>query len=119
MSKASIIMEPTIQNMDVPICKNCIHFSPKVLNGSFTSHFTRCNKFGNKDLVSGKINHEFATSCRNDETLCGKNGKYFIEDKYTKLKVFKYNTIQHIPKGIILASIVYIAYNITWVSKLM
>ena len=104
-------MSNNIRNMNLPLCKSCIHFSPEVLNGSFTSHFTKCNKFGNKDLVSGQINHEFATSCRNDETLCGIKANYFKEDPNIKIKIARYNFLNYLPKKIIIVSVIVVLFK--------
>jgi hypothetical protein len=86
-----------IKNINVPSCKNCIHYKPKLLDQDFTSTFNKCEKFGEKDIITDKITYKFADSCRNDETKCGFEGKYFEEEKNIKLKLLKHKIITSIP----------------------
>jgi hypothetical protein len=79
--------EKIIRNMNIPSCKNCIHFNHNIYNNSFSSSLNKCEKFGEKDIVTDKITYDFADSCRNDESKCGKDGKYFEEDKNVNLKL--------------------------------
>ena len=35
--------------------------------------------FGAKNIITGEINHDFASLCRYDNTKCSMDGKYFKE----------------------------------------
>jgi hypothetical protein len=66
----------TIKNIELPSCKNCIHFtysSPSMIE------YGKCSKFGEKNLITDEINNMDASSCRNDNQKCGIEGKYFEE----------------------------------------
>ena len=78
-SLMALRMTSSINNEFVPTCINCKHFSPN-------SHGLKCTKFGNKDLVNGKVTYKNAEDCRNREELCGIDGTYFEHD--SKLNIF-------------------------------
>lgn len=80
--------EKTIRNLNIPSCKNCIHYKAVPYNFDFTSTYNRCEKFGEKDIMTDKIKYDFANLCRGDETQCGKEGKYFEEEENLDLKIF-------------------------------
>ena len=40
------------------------------------SKLSICEKFGELDINTGKINDDFADLCRKDEDKCGSLGKY-------------------------------------------
>ena len=86
-----------IRNANIPSCKNCIYFNPKYTNNDFTSSLTRCTKFGDKNILTDEITYDFADCCRNDETKCGKEGKYFEQEKNINLKILKHKIISNIP----------------------
>jgi hypothetical protein len=39
--------------------------------------YGKCKLFGKINLVSGEINYEYASLAREDDKMCGKNGKLF------------------------------------------
>jgi hypothetical protein len=86
-----------IQNIDVPACKNCIYYKTNNFENDFTSPFNKCEKFGEKDIITDKITYNSANYCRIDETKCGKEGKFFEEEKNIKLKIFNHNIISNMP----------------------
>lgn len=86
-----------IKNMDFPSCKNCIYYKPNLMDRDFTSSLNKCEKFGVKDIITDKITYNYADSCRNDETKCGIEGKYFEEEKNINLKLIKHNIVTNIP----------------------
>ena len=98
-----------IQNMEFPSCKNCIYYKPSFLNNDFTSTFNKCYKFGEKDIVTDKVTYNFADFCRNDETKCGKEGKYFKKEKNIKFKVFRHKIISNFPLSL---PIIFIIINL-------
>jgi hypothetical protein len=68
--------EKFIKNINIPSCRNCIHYKPEIYT-DFDSTLNKCEKFGEKNIINGEIRLDFADSCRNDETKCGHSGKYF------------------------------------------
>jgi len=77
-------MRSFIKNTDMPSCVNCVHFiEPKMVLESEQSIvlFGKCKLFGDKNLVTGKIDYKFASDCRHSKSgeLCGVDGKYFDE----------------------------------------
>ena len=74
-----------IINSNVVICRNCVYFRPQSL-------FGKCNQFGIKNMVSGEIDYKYASSCRDDESKCGGQGKLFIKEK--EIKIFIRNAIR-------------------------
>jgi len=80
--------ENIIKNVNIPSCKKCIYYNPDPHNFDFTSKYNRCQKFGEKDIVTDKIKYEFAELCRPDESKCGKEGKYFEEEQNLDMKLF-------------------------------
>jgi hypothetical protein len=76
-----------IVNIEKPICNLCVHFiSPKSHKYQDYDYkkMGKCGFFGNKNLVTGKIEYDFAIHCRTDKKKCGEYGRYFIR-KYVKL----------------------------------
>jgi hypothetical protein len=53
----------------------------------------RCSKFGEKNIITDEIKYDYADKCREKESLCGKEGKYFEkeDDLILSLKIIKYN----------------------------
>ena len=83
--------EKIIKNINIPSCRNCIHYKPDMYHNDFTSPYVRCEKFGVKDIITDKISYKFADYARNDDALCGKEGKYFEEEKNIDIKVLKHS----------------------------
>lgn len=73
---AILSMKSKIKNCDFPICKHCVYFIPS--GDPYDSSLSLCRKFGEKNLVDGKIRYIFAQTARYDETYCGKKGMWFI-----------------------------------------
>ena len=78
-----------IKNINLPSCRNCIYYQYKNLNPDFSS-INKCEKFGEKDIVNGMIKYDYANSCRENESKCGKEGKYFEEDTNFFMKNLKF-----------------------------
>lgn len=66
---------PRIKNYNGILCKNCIYYKSE----NYVSN--KCIKFGELDLVSGKIEYDYAYKCRVDSNCCGLEAKYFQERK--------------------------------------
>lgn len=69
-----------IENINVPLCKNCLYFTHHKYPEFFD--LGRCTKFGKMDIVSGEIDYQYAYTRRNNDKFCGYNGTYFEERKY-------------------------------------
>lgn len=84
----SCIKLHTIKNLGLPICSNCIHFIEYKNNYPYDpvpdSSFSKCKKFGEKDLVNGEITYKYASLCRDDELKCGIKGVFYEENKELK-----------------------------------
>ena len=83
-----------IKNLNVPACRNCIYYSSH--RDDFDSTLNVCEKFGEKNIVTNKIKYKYVDSCREDEHLCGKEGKYFEEEKNIDIKVAKHYIAKNI-----------------------
>jgi len=90
-----------ITNYGFPACRNCVYYQPNYYNSDFTSPLNKCNKFGIKDIITDKITYNYADLCRNDDTKCGKEGKYFLKETNIKMKVWKHSFISNLPRNII------------------
>jgi hypothetical protein len=74
--------EKIIKNMEIPACRNCIHYKPYIsgLGSDYSSSLSECHKFGTKDIITDKIRYDSPSLARDNEEKCGKEGKYFVED---------------------------------------
>ena len=104
----SVNCNKIIKNENIQSCRNCVHFKPslKVLDDDFSS-FGKCDKFGSKDIISGKITDYYADYCRNNEDKCGHDGKYWEIEKNLDLKILKHKIYSNWPL-ILVVEIVYI-----------
>ena len=93
--------ERIIKNINIPACRNCIHYQPDPFYNDFTSLLNKCNKFGDKNIVTDKITYDFADQCRNDQSKCGKEGKHFVEEPNINMKILKYSLLKNMPYAII------------------
>ena len=67
----------TIKNGDLPACRDCKYLIPCPIDQ--TSFLTaKCEKIGEKNILSGEIKNFYIDICRKDPTLCGQSGKYFV-----------------------------------------
>ena len=66
-----------ICNHDAPSCVDCVHFveEKKFNNPINMNQYGKCSIFGQKDVVTGQIQYEYALTCRNNQ--CGVNGTFF------------------------------------------
>ena len=95
---------PIITNVNIPSCKNCKYYNPSHYN-DFTS-LNKCNKFGEKNIITDEITYNYADTCRNDESKCGKDGKYFEKESNVNLKIIKYKIINDLPNILLVSSLV-------------
>ena len=67
---------------DKKICANCKFF---------ISDKKECSKFGDIDIITGKYDYEDAKSVRNNESKCGEDAIFFIENYFKILDIpFKF-----------------------------
>jgi hypothetical protein len=90
-------IQPGIQNMNIPSCRNCIHYQPSNNNSDFTSNFSTCAKYGKKDIITDKITFVYTDSCRMDESKCGIEGKYFEQEQNLQQKIIIHTIIHNSP----------------------
>ena len=96
-SGLSMCSDKIIKNMNIPACKNCIYYKPRMLDTDFTSTFNICEKFGTKNIITDKITYGYADLCRRDNDKCGEEGKYFKEEPYIQSKILKHALVSNIP----------------------
>jgi hypothetical protein len=74
--------EQFIENINKPICKDCIYFNPfknKNIEDNINYNKSICTKFGSSDIITGKITYLNIINVRYDTNKCGENAKYFID----------------------------------------
>ena len=98
--------EKIIKNINIPSCRNCIHYKPSYSSTDFTASYNNCNKFGDKNIITNKISYDFADMCRKDENKCGHEGKYFELEKNIELKIVMHQIISRIPSILLVSLIV-------------
>jgi len=62
-----------IKNIKAPVCNDCYYYVAGKLK------LGKCMKFGEKDIITGKINYENVTNSRFIENMCGIKGNYYQE----------------------------------------
>ena len=95
LSLLQVSSEKIIKNINIPSCRNCIHYKPFQYNSDFTSRSSKCEKFGEKDIITNEITYDYADSCRKDSSKCGNEGKYFEEEKNIDLKILKHSIVSN------------------------
>jgi len=90
-----------ITNKNIPVCRNCVFYKPDIYGDDFSSRYSKCGKFGEKNILTGKITYKYVDICRENETLCGKEGKYFEKEEQINWKLMKYIVIKNVPYGIL------------------
>jgi hypothetical protein len=97
-----------IQNINLPSCRNCIHYIPPIYD-RFDSTLSKCGKYGSKNIISNEITYDFATSSRNDKNKCGIEGKDYEVEENIQMKIIKHKLIRITPYAILFTfSILYI-----------
>jgi len=61
-----------------PICRTCKFYKKGT-----------CKQYGFKNVETGEVIHELASSCRSDKFSCGKEGKNFEYDPHYQFNAFK------------------------------
>ena len=77
-----LLNDPNIINNNLPSCSRCIHYRDFFyIFMPINNRFGKCTKFGEKNIITGKINYECADVVRLSEDKCGKNGNLFQAKK--------------------------------------
>ena len=99
--------EKIIKNINIPSCRNCIYYKPPYYSSDFSASYSKCDKFGTKDIITNKISYDdFADSCRRNEDKCGNEGKYFELEKNIELKIFTHQIISGLPNILLIITAV-------------
>ena len=101
----TIVSEKIIKNNNIPLCRNCKYYKPSIASNDFMSKLSICEKFGELDINTGKINDDFADLCRKDEDKCGRLGKYFEKQNYISSRIVSYNILSNLPYTIYISLI--------------
>lgn len=96
-----IIDAKIIKNINVPSCRNCIYYKP-LCDNDFSSSFNKCEYFGTKNIQTDVIDYDDADVCRRDETKCGLDGKYFVEEINVDSKILLHNIKRQLPLILVL-----------------
>lgn len=78
-----LLNNQNIINNHLPSCSRCIHYQDffSILL-PVNNRFGKCSKFGEKNIITGKISYEYADDIRSDEDKCGNDGKLFEPRKF-------------------------------------
>ena len=96
-----------IKNINIPSCRNCIHYKPRYYS-EFTSSLNTCEKFGEKNIITDEITYDFADLCRKDEQKCGKEGKFFEKEENLERKILKHKIINGLPNFLLVGMMYFI-----------
>ena len=100
-----------IKNINSPSCRSCIYYKPNYFK-DFNYIYNKCEKFGEKDIITDEITYRFASLCRSDETKCGYDGKYFIKEENINVKILQHKFITPIYKKV--GHFINIFYNVNY-----
>jgi hypothetical protein len=71
---------PHIKNLNYPICVKCNHYAPATSAEPYLEpRFGKCKKFGEMSKVTGEINYDYASICRENDNKCGEKGFFYEE----------------------------------------
>ena len=102
MSKSNLLrLSSYIRNIEAPNCNKCIHMIPSKYSTKFSSPYSRCKKFGEKNLVSGEIVYYYANNCRKHKDYCGQSGIHYelepnLDNKMTKHQITNYTFVSFV-----------------------
>ena len=102
----------TIKDINYPSCRNCVYHKPSSFSSDYSSSMSKCEKIGEKNIITGKITYDYVDRCRDSESKCGKEGKYFEEEKNLNMKIFNHVFISNLPNTIFVSLLVLEFINI-------
>jgi hypothetical protein len=97
LSSVVVSSEKLIKNINLPACKNCIHLISASHSSDYASSFSKCSKFGKKNIISDEIEYEYVDWSRKDEMKCGEEGKFFEKDDLVEFKKLKHKLFYNSP----------------------
>jgi hypothetical protein len=74
-------LKQVIRHIDAVICSKCAYFSKH----KHSIILSKCTKFGEKNLISGNIHYPYARDSRENDGLCGEQGRYFTHIPFQKV----------------------------------
>ena len=92
-----------IKDINYPSCYNCVYYKPSLFSTDYGSSTSKCEK----NILTGHIKYDYISLSRIDELKCGKEGKYFEEQRNLNLKMFTHMIISSFPNTILISSIVF------------
>lgn len=110
-------VSPTIQNTQYPNCVSCKHYQPDMSCPNWESPFTTCARFGEKNLITGKVVFDGTGICRHTKSKCGIEGKFYELDPNFRRRAWNHRFFTN-RSGILFTSILIanIGYA-TWMSR--
>lgn len=79
-------------------CKNCKYFrGDNLFDLEYSIKNGKCTKFGDLNVLDGKIIYENAKNIRADESKCCIDGTLFENDKYSMIKLYKIQFDKYFP----------------------
>jgi hypothetical protein len=76
-----------IKNINYPSCINCVHYNANFINSEYGSTLNKCSHFGEKNIITDKIIYNYADICRENDSMCGIEGTYFVEESTLNLNM--------------------------------
>jgi len=70
-----------IKNEIYPVCMNCKFYRPEGKYG-WNSKYGTCQKFGQKNVVTGIVKNDDAIDCRDNAEKCGIEGRLFEPEDF-------------------------------------
>ena len=104
---AFVNSEQIIKNINIPSCRNCVHFKPP---GDFTTSLSKCDKFATKDITNKNSYADYADMPRSDETKCGNESKFELEQNL-QVKILIHQIVSGLPN--ILLTTTFVFYMVT------
>lgn len=74
------------------LCKDCKHFLPTMYGDKFDigNYMGRCSLYGKINLINGEIEHDYASTARSFDDMCGTNATHFEKITTSELGVHMY-----------------------------
>jgi len=105
-----ISSEKIIKNNNIPACRNCKYYKTNLFNNDYTSFMSQCEKFSEKNIITGKITNDYADICRKDEAE-----KREVEEENNiilNLKILKHSMVNNLPKNLFILGSIIVMSNI-------
>ena len=97
----------TIKDANYPSCRNCVYYKPSPFATDYGSLTSKCEKIGEKNILTGDIKYDYVSICRMNESKCGKEGKYFEKEPNLQIKIFTHSIIYNTPSLLLISIYVY------------